>query len=409
MGFFSSLSDRVNKFENMAIYDAFGRQRVSQPYTLWDSKLLGDNRALSWDDVELSGGGTGSDYTANHSSVSLSVSEETAGVRVRQTKQRFNYQPGKSHLIFITATLGAGAAGITRRVGYFDTNNGVYFQLSGTTLSIVKRSYRTGQVVNTVVASTAWDLATLSNDISIDTSKSQIFVFDMEWLGVGSVRAGIVIDGAIIYLHQFNHANEASGIYMTTPNLPIRYELINDGTGGAATLECICSSVMSEGGAELVGNTIELTTVPTHVDANAADSTYAIIGYKLKSTHLDNIVKIASISIINEQSGAFRWSLLLNPTVAGTGGDAFTYNDVTNTPIQVAYGDTLNTVTGGHPIIGDLVPSGGAGGGTGGKNTYNNLIYPGSTIAGTADAIVLCATPLAANADIQGTINLAFL
>jgi len=101
MDFLSIISNRIGKFENGFIYDAFARQRVSEPFTLWDSKLLGDNRALFWDDAETSGGGTGSTYTANHSSVALDVSATTAGTRVRQTKQRFNYQPGKSQLIFV--------------------------------------------------------------------------------------------------------------------------------------------------------------------------------------------------------------------------------------------------------------------------------------------------------------------
>jgi len=58
----------------------------------------------------------------------------------------------------------------------------------------------------------------------------------------------MVVDGVPTYLHQFNHANHSAGVYMTTPNLPIRYEISNDGTGAAAEMECICSSVMSEGG-----------------------------------------------------------------------------------------------------------------------------------------------------------------
>lgn len=404
MGFLDSLNDRTRKFENMGIYDAFGRQRVSQPYTLWDGKLLGDNRALLWDDAETSGSGTGSSYTANHSSVSLSVSNTTAGTRVRQTKQRFNYQPGKSHLVFITATLGAGATGITRRVGYFDTNNGVYFELTGSTLNIVRRSYRTGAVVNTQVASTDWNLSTLSSYTAIDTSKSQIFVFDFEWLGVGSVRAGIVVDGAIIYLHQFNQANNTAGVYMTTPNLPVRYEISNSGSGAAATLECICSTVTSEGGVEPVGVTMALTTVPTHVDASVADSSYAIIGVKLKSTHLDTVVKVVQVQLLNEGNTDFYWSLLLNPTVAGTGGDAFTYADVTNAPIQAAYGKTANTVTGGTLLNAGLSTSSAAT-----VDVINNLLYLGSTIAGVVDVIVLCATPLSANANIQGVMTIQFV
>jgi hypothetical protein len=229
-------------------------------------------------------------------------------------------------------------------------------------------------------------------------------VFDLEWLGVGSVRAGVVIDGAISYVHQFNHANVLAGVYMTTPNLPIRYEIENDGTGAAATLECICSSVMSEGGQQQTGTTRGLTTVPTHVDASVADTTYAVIGIRLKETHLDNVVAIKKITMLNEAGQAdFLWQLLLNPTVAGAGADAFTYADVTNAPIQAAYGKTANVITGGTPLdcgmsSNDAVAS----------DITETLLYIGSTIAGVADTIVLAVTPLAVNADIQATMTVQF-
>ena len=394
-----TLSDRAAKFENMALYDAFGRQRVSEPYTLWDSKLIGDARPLFWDDAEVSGGGTSSTYTADKSSVALAVTADTAGKRVRQTKQRFNYQPGKSQLVFITGTLGAPAAGITRQIGYGDDKNGLFFRLSGSVLSIVKRSYITGEVVDTVIASTDWNLRSLSDEIAIDTSKSQIFVFDLEWLGVGSVRAGIVVDGAVVYLHQFDHANIAAGVYMTTPNLPIRYEIENDGEGEAASMECICSSVMSEGGQQYTGKTLGLTTVPTHVDANAADTSYAVIGIRLKSTHLDNVVRIINVNAMNEAQADFFWELKLNPTVAGT----FTYGDVANSPIQAAYGATANTVTAGTRLDCGLSTSSAVA-----SDVVDTLLYLGSKIDGTADQIVLCVTPLSANADIQGTMTIQY-
>ena len=79
---------------NQNTLDAFGRSRVSEPYTVFDSKQLGSNQSLFWDDQETSGSGTSSDYSEDTSSTTLTVSATTAGTRVRQTFQRFNYQPG---------------------------------------------------------------------------------------------------------------------------------------------------------------------------------------------------------------------------------------------------------------------------------------------------------------------------
>lgn len=97
-------------------HDAFDRLRTAHPKTLFDSKQLADALPLQWDDQGVSGSGTGSSHSVNQAASTLSVSNLTAGRRVRQTKRWFNYQPGKSQLILMTGVLGAGASGITRRV-----------------------------------------------------------------------------------------------------------------------------------------------------------------------------------------------------------------------------------------------------------------------------------------------------
>ena len=87
---------------------------------------------------------------------------------------------------------------------------------------------------------------------TLDLSKSQILLIDMEWLGVGKVRVGFVIDGIVYYVHEFLHANrDLAGVYMSTANLPVRYEIENIAAAASATdLVQICSSVISEGGFE---------------------------------------------------------------------------------------------------------------------------------------------------------------
>jgi len=395
----SSFSYEPPEIGNYAL-DAFGRQRVSQPFTQWSSKLIGDARPLFWDDQEVSGGGTSSNYQINTSSVIIGVSDGVAGKRVRQTKQRFDYLTAKSHQIFVTGTFRELADGITREMVYFDGKNGIFLRINDSEIKLVKRSYVTGSMVDTEYAKVDWSLYP---EVYMAPEKSIILTMDFEWLGVGSIRFGFVNNGIPEYVHQVNHANIESGVYMTTPNLPIRYSIENDGNGPDATMECICSSVSSEGGADLVGGTRMLFNA-THVDANAAGTTYAIIGYRLKPTHLDNVVKILTASVANVQSGGFRWGLYLNPSV----GDTFTYNDVANTPVQVAYGATANTITGGTPVYGDVVYAGGGNAGGNGRSSITDLLYVGSFIDGTPDTMVLGVTPLSANEDIYGTLNLSF-
>ena len=76
--------------------DSLLRLRVSNPVTLFDSKQTVDNQPIVWDDAQTAGGSTTSTYNTNQSSSTIAVSAGVAGTRVRQSKRRFNYQPGKS-------------------------------------------------------------------------------------------------------------------------------------------------------------------------------------------------------------------------------------------------------------------------------------------------------------------------
>lgn len=378
--------------------DAFGRARISNPYTLFDSKLIGDEKALFWD---TSGTGSiSSAYNINRSSVTATTSAAASGSFIRQTYQRFNYQPGKSHLIMTTNVLGDPATGHIKRFGYFDSNNGVFFEQTINGLYAVIRSNRSGTPTDAKVHSSAWNIDTLDgtgeSNKTLDTSKSNIYFFDMEWLGVGEVRFGAVIGGAPLYVHQAQHANKETGVYMTTPNLPLRYEIMHDGTGAAASIEVICNTVISEGGQEVTGITRSVSTGGTHLSASSADTVYAMLGIRLKSTHLDSVVRLLNYSVIAETNDDFEWSIILNPTIAGT----FTYSDETNSAIQTAKGATANTVTGGTLLDCGFGKSGQASGGI-----TDTIRYLGASIDGTRDTIVLCIRPLQNNAVLQGVLT----
>ena len=380
--------------------DAFGRQRVSSPQTLFDSKQIFDKLPLFWDDQQTSGGGTGSTHSADTASTTLSVSATTAGTRVRQTFRRFNYQPGKSQMVLATFAGFNSTTGITKRVGYFDGDNGLFFQSSGGQLQAVSRSKASGSVVDTAISQADWNIDRLdgagASDITLDPSKSQIMVLDFEWLGVGRVRMGFVINGLLYYVHEFLNANNLTKVYMSTPNLPVRYEIENDGTGQADTFETICSAVMSEGGLEKTGILRSKSTAGVHISANAANELYAVIGLSLKAAYFGSTIQLAKVSMMSEGQQDFEWSIWWNPTVAGT----FTFGDETDSACQTALGVTANTVTGGTLIDSGFIASSSSLGAA-----LENALALGSTIAGAADQIVLCVRPLGGNADIQASLT----
>ena len=388
------------KFADSPSVDAFARLRISPPFTLFDSKQIHDNKPLFWDDKEVSGSGTASVYVSNQASDKMSVGTG-AGKRIRQTKERFNYQPGKSQLIILTFDFDSLDTGVTKEVGYFDDNNGVFLRGVGSTLSFVMRSNTTGSPVDTMeVARSSWNVdkfdGTGASGVTLDFTKTQLFFMDLEWLGVGRVRYGFYHNGLPLYAHYMQHSNIFSSVYMSTPNLPVRYSIENDGTGVASDLYHLCSTVISEGGQQDTGTLRYASTNGTHVDANVANTVYAVVGIRLKAAHLDGVVKEIAMSMLAETNDNYEWLIIMNPDVAGT----FTYSDETNSIVQVARGALANVVTNGIPLNG----------GWGQQkaildNLLENSLRLGSLIDGTPDELVLCVRPLSTMLDIQGGIT----
>jgi len=382
-------------------HDAFGRLRVSNPETLFDSKQLFDNQPLFWDDQEESGGSTTSTHSVDTASTTLGVAATTAGLRTRQTFMRFNYQPGKSQLAFITFVIdkSGGGSGINRYIGLLDDENGIFFGDASGTYGVGVRSSVSGSPSDSFTNQANWNIDQMTgagpSGVSLDFTKSQILVIDFEWLGVGKIRWGFVVDGAIHYCHSENQSNAGVGVYMSTPNLPVRYQIENQGAGAASTMECICSTIITEGGSNDLG-------ILRHADSGSVSglssgSTYATLGIRLKSTHLGASIKLENLSTIstsvNDQA---HWALYLNPTVAGT----FTYTGVTNGCVEIATGSSSNTITGGTEIDGGYFsttqPS---------TITIPNARRLGAAIDDTVDEIVLVVRAITNNITVETSLT----
>ena len=382
--------------------DSFGRLRVSTPYTIFDSKQLYSNDGIFWSDIQVSGGGTTSTFNTNQSSTTLAVSNLTAGRRVRQTKRYFNYQPGKSQLGLFTGIIGTPATGITRRIGLFNDNNGLFFESGSTGVCVAVRSYVTGSVVTTKIFQDSWNLDKLDgtgeSQITLDFSKVQIFVIDYEWLGVGRVRFGFVIGGNLIYVHEQKHANTISTVYMSTPNLPVRYEIENDGTGGVASVLHICCSVMSEGGVENAGFDFAIDRGTNFLDALNDNRIYPLVSVRLKDGRNCCTIVVKNVSVMCITTGIYKWSLIYNPTI--TGG-TMTWADVPNTSVSANI-----TTSGGLAIVdgtGLKLASGYTSqnnlGDSFALNDIDNVLAMGFTVTGGADVLVLAVQKVSGGAE----------
>lgn len=391
--------------------DAFCRWRCSLPISLFDSKSIYKDPAIAtssemlplfFDNAETSGSGTSTTYLTNQAAQRLSVSATTAGTRVRQTLQRFNYQSGKSHLILCTFNMNVIINGISKQAGYFDDKNGIFLRLNDKAAYICLRTYTSGSAVTESVIQSDWNLDNMNGTgpslISLDWSKTQILLIDFEWLGVGRVRVGFVVDGKVYYAHEFLKSNRLDLVYMSTPNLPIRYEISNDGTGDAASLDCICCTVISEGGSEPQGS-IRRASTSTAVACTATNTWYALVGIRIDSAYIGTSVQVLSIAA-SEVSGNkdVEIALFFNPTVDGT----FTYNSLSQSALDIALGATANTVTNGYMVAGTFFSSTTGGNGASATLLLNSLLSLGSSISGTRTTYVLAARMI--NATVNGSI-----
>lgn len=307
-------------FANTPNIDAFGRLRVSNPFTLFDSSHRFDDNGL-WSTGAATGGTA--TFNSNQGLVDLAVTAASGSEVVRETTKVFSYQPGKSLLVLNTFVMSAAKTNLRQRVGYYGAANGYYLELNNSTVRFVERSSVSGSLVNTAVAQSSWNVDKMNGSgpsgVTLDLTKSQILFMDLEWLGVGTVRMGFVINGNFYVCHKFHHANIIATTYITTASLPIRYEITNTGaTSGASTLKQICSTVLSEGGYELNGLQQAIgIPVNTPRTLGTAGTFYPIISLRLKAARLDGIVILSALSAMPISTGNFNWQLVATGTTTG--------------------------------------------------------------------------------------------
>lgn len=329
--------------------DAFGRQRVSTPLTLFDSAHRFQDNQL-WNTSTVSGGTA--TFNTNQGLIDLTVGTTSGALVYRETTKVFAYQSGKSLLIMTTFVFNPAKVNLRQRVGYFGTANGMFLELdgaAGNVLTFVERTSISGSVVETKISQSSWSVDPMDGSgpsgLTLDITKAQILWMDMEWLGTGTVRMGFVINGKFILCHEFHHANSISSTYITTACLPLRYEIENTGTtASSSTLKQICSTVLSEGGYELRGNQQGLSTPITNPASLAVAGTYyPILGLRLKATRLDAIVILSALSVLGISNNAnYNWQIISGGTMSGG-----TWTSA-GTDSSVEYNMTGTSFTGGR-------------------------------------------------------------
>ena len=350
-----SITNNANVVLGGTNLDAFGRLRVSNPVTLFDSQ----NRYLDGQQFStITAGGGLRTYVQNESSFNLAVGTANGDSVITQSYTTQAYQPGKSLLALNTFAFASAKPNLRQRVGYFTSQNGVFFEQDGSTLYMVVRSYTTGAAVDTRVAQSSWNGDALDGNgpsgITLDPTLVQIFWLDIEWLGVGNVRTGFVINGQFIVCHTFTHANVVGNtkVYMTTATLNPRYEITNTGiTGSASTMKQICSTVMSEGGYN-PSVSIQYSTNGTNVTRVSGSNTLtSLTSIRLNPSYPDAVVLPAQVDLLLIDTRYGQFQLIENATL----GNAVWSNASATSVVQTSV--TTDIITNGNVVYAGLTSS----------------------------------------------------
>lgn len=329
--------------------DAFGRARAAQPFTLFDSQhRYQDNGRIN---QANSATGTTTSHNANAGLIECTLDTTSGSFVYRESSRVFPYQPGKSIQVLQTYVMNPSKPNLRQRYGYFNTENGIYLELDGTTLSWVERSKSSGVVAETKVPQSQWNIdkmdGTGPSHLTLDMTKAQIQFIDIEWLGLGTVRCGFVINGQFIHVHSFHHANVITSTYMTTACLPVRAEIENTGiTSSNSTLKIVCASVISEGGYEPRGLPRAVSIPFTSPKDIPVTGTFTpIISIRLKDARADAIVFLRSVQFFGlTNNTSYKWKLTKGCTLTGA-----SWQDP-STDSAVEYDFSATAMTGGTDL-----------------------------------------------------------
>jgi len=341
----TSFSNSTSSLLSNALYDAFGRQRVSDVGNRYDVEFTLDKQPLLTREV-ISGNATIT-YNSSSRDLSLAVVETNTNTSaILCSVYNTPYTPGCSQLIDLTGTLdetgiGGGTASIFLR------NNGS----------------------ETTYDQSSWIYS--DNADTVDWKYSQIFSIDFQSLKVGRIRFFLVRGGAPYLVHYIENDNKRTGGYWQHPNLRPYWKIYNtadttiselgygsydNGCGfrytfaskdSSAKMRAICATVKSEGGQnifDLQGFPFSATNYLTSV--TIGNSLIPLLSIQVRPTFnsLNNRTVVIPQALTIQNDNPILYRLVLNPTLTGASFVAVDSN-------SSVYKDTSATAYSGGTII----------------------------------------------------------
>jgi hypothetical protein len=393
-------------------HDAFGKLRTTTPYTLIDNKFpfaapgtaTPEYLNNSMEDCNFTVGSGVTAVYGNSQCIMTITNGSAPSSYTSQSRKYATYQPGKS-LLFLSSGIikypipTTTSTNYTARIGYFDDDNGLFFEQNQTNIAVVLRNLT---INNTRIIQTNWNIdkfdGTGISGLILNFEKNQLFVIDFEWLSAGRIRFGFYLFGRIFYCHQITNANALSGPYMVTPNLPVRYQLTVNDSNTTAKLTQICSSVLSEGGYNPIGKPFSVSTGITSIAAPTVGTETSILAIRGNSAtgsptnnryyHQNIVPTLLNIFTTTTDNIYYTIRLYLAPNTPTV--TTWTAVDV-NSVCQYAVGAAITAINPTTSIIVDAGYSAGRGGVVIStlESIYSNVLQITSNVSNVSDVILI--------------------
>ncbi|AOO15161.1 virion structural protein [Cyanophage S-RIM12_Np_14_0310] len=312
---------------------------------IWESDITGTASAV---------------HNPDASNVTMSVGSTAGDKIIRQTRQVMRYIPGRASLITFAIRLETPVAGVRRRFGVFDGENGAFFEDDGGTYACVIRSKASGSVVETRVTRDNWNGDKLDgtgpSQIIADPAAIQMINIEYEWYGAGQVIFSYTIDGETHTIHKYSTANRQNQVWCSTPFLPIRVEIENvTGAAGTHYIYQGSNSLTQEGEPEKLGTLVSYANPITGTTLSSANTFYPVLSLRLKSSDLAGIVLPRSLQVASNDNTNVFWRLVENSTLTGA-----SWTDHPNPDAITQIDTTATASTGGVVILSGFTVGGGA-------------------------------------------------
>lgn len=225
---------------------AFGEQRVATPYTLADLISKYGRNPIDLESAVV-GAGTIVDVPTA-SGFRLAVSAAANDAALVRSSTYYRYQSGRGLKITQTGVLETlPTGGTVARWGFFDGNDGIFWQYDTQGFAVVVRSSTSGAPVDTIVRQANWNVPAPPVDNGVfSVQRGNIYEIQLQWLGVGDVQ--FFINGNLV--HTIHNANGLQVPYMRTADLPISWQIVNGAapSPAGASFLAVCGNVTVQGG-----------------------------------------------------------------------------------------------------------------------------------------------------------------